>query len=87
MKTSETKKFVKIFCEAFLIFKKYCVSTIQDYFHFYKRDFLNTQAVRIRVNRAGTKKLHSAMKISGTVSFCMIRLRRKNYVVAASAPT
>jgi hypothetical protein len=41
MKTSETKKFVKIFCEAFLILRKY--------FHFYKKGFLNSQAGRIRV--------------------------------------
>jgi hypothetical protein len=51
MKTCETKTFVKIFCEAFLIFKNYFASTIQDlYFHFYKKGFLNSQAVRIRVN-------------------------------------
>jgi hypothetical protein len=50
IKTSETKKFVKIICEAFLIFKKYFASTIQDYFHFYKKGFLNSQAVSIRVN-------------------------------------
>jgi hypothetical protein len=37
MKASETKKFVKIFCEAFLIFKKYFASTIQDLFSFYKK--------------------------------------------------
>jgi hypothetical protein len=34
MKTSETKEFVKIFCEAFLIFKKYFASTIQELFAF-----------------------------------------------------
>jgi hypothetical protein len=45
MKTSETKKFVKIFCETFLIFKK----PSRTYFHFYKKGFLNSQAVRIRV--------------------------------------
>jgi hypothetical protein len=40
-KTSETKKFVQPFCKAFLIFKKYFASTIQDllYFHFYKKGF------------------------------------------------
>jgi hypothetical protein len=34
MKTTETKKFVKIICEAFLIIKKYFASTIQDLFSF-----------------------------------------------------
>jgi hypothetical protein len=34
LKTSETKKFVKIFCEAFLIFSKFFASTIQDLFSF-----------------------------------------------------
>jgi hypothetical protein len=34
MKTSETKKFVKNFCEAFLLKKKYFASTIQDLFSF-----------------------------------------------------
>jgi hypothetical protein len=34
MKTSETKKFVKIFSEAFLIKKKYFASAIQDLFSF-----------------------------------------------------
>jgi hypothetical protein len=47
MKTSE-KKFV--FCEAFLILKKYFSSNIRIYFDFYKKGFLNSQAVRIRVN-------------------------------------
>jgi hypothetical protein len=37
MKTSVTKKFVKIFCEAFLIFKKHVASTIQDLFLFLKK--------------------------------------------------
>jgi hypothetical protein len=37
MKTSETKKFVKIFCEAFLIFKKYLASTIQGLFSFLQK--------------------------------------------------
>jgi hypothetical protein len=55
MKTSETKKFVKIFGEAFLIYKKNSASTIQDYFHFYKKGFLNTQAVRVRVKQKHTK--------------------------------
>jgi hypothetical protein len=49
MKGSETKKF-KIFCEVLLIIKKYFASTIEDFFHFYKKGFLNSQAVRIRVN-------------------------------------
>jgi hypothetical protein len=43
MNTSETKKFVKIFGN-FDLKKKF----IQ--IHFYKRGFLNSQAVRIRVN-------------------------------------
>jgi hypothetical protein len=48
MKTSETKKFVKIFCGAFLIKKKNIL--LKPYFYFYKRGFLNSQAVRITVN-------------------------------------
>jgi hypothetical protein len=51
MKTSEIKKFVKIFSEAFLIFLKNILpKPSRTYFHFYKKDFLNSQAVRIRVN-------------------------------------
>jgi hypothetical protein len=34
MKNPETKKFVKIFCEAFLILKKYFAATMQDLFSF-----------------------------------------------------
>jgi hypothetical protein len=49
MKTSETKKFVQIFCEAFFILKKYFAWPSMTYFHFYKKGFLNYQAVRIRV--------------------------------------
>jgi hypothetical protein len=50
MKTSETKKFVKIFCEAFLNFKKLFASRgTRTYFLFYKNGFLNSKAVRIRV--------------------------------------
>jgi hypothetical protein len=37
VKTSETKTFVKFFCEAFLIFKKYFASTIQDLFSFLQK--------------------------------------------------
>jgi hypothetical protein len=37
MKTSETKKCVKIFWEAFFIFKKYVSSTIQDLFSFLQK--------------------------------------------------
>jgi hypothetical protein len=37
MKTSEAKKCVKVFCEAFLIFKKYFASTIQDLFSFLQK--------------------------------------------------
>jgi hypothetical protein len=32
MKTSETKKSVKMFCEVFLILQQYFASTIQDFF-------------------------------------------------------
>jgi hypothetical protein len=50
MKTSETKKFVKVFFWGFLILKKYFAQAIQDLFSFFtKKDFLNSQAVRIRV--------------------------------------
>jgi hypothetical protein len=49
METSEPKKFVKIFCKAFLIFKKYFATTIQHLFPFLQKGFLNSQAVRIRV--------------------------------------
>jgi hypothetical protein len=34
MKTADTNKFLKIFCEAFLMGKKYLDSTIQDLFSF-----------------------------------------------------
>jgi hypothetical protein len=40
MKTSETKKFVKIFCEAFLIFERCLASTIQDLFSFLQKRLL-----------------------------------------------
>jgi hypothetical protein len=36
MKTSETKKFVKTFCKALLILKKYFASAIQDLYSFLK---------------------------------------------------
>jgi hypothetical protein len=50
MKTSETKKFVKIFCEAFWILKKnILLQPSRNSFHFYKKGFLNSQAVRIRI--------------------------------------
>jgi hypothetical protein len=50
MKTSETKNFVKIF--AFLIFKNILLQPFKTYCHFYKKGFLNSQAVRIRVELA-----------------------------------
>jgi hypothetical protein len=50
MNNSETKKFVRIFCEAFLILKNILLSP-PPYFHFYSKGFLNSQAVRIRVKR------------------------------------
>jgi hypothetical protein len=37
MKTSETKKFVKVFCEAFLILKKYFAYVVQDFFSFLQK--------------------------------------------------
>jgi hypothetical protein len=37
MKTSETKKFVKIFCEAVLILFKYFALAIQDLFSFLQK--------------------------------------------------
>jgi hypothetical protein len=37
MKTSETKKFVEIFCKAFLILKKYLALAIQDLFSFLQK--------------------------------------------------
>jgi hypothetical protein len=37
MKTSETKKFVKIFCEAFFILKKYFAKAIHDLFSFLQK--------------------------------------------------
>jgi hypothetical protein len=39
MKTSETKKFAKIFCLLCLIFD------LKKYFHFYNEGFFNSQAV------------------------------------------
>jgi hypothetical protein len=51
MKTSETKKIVKIFCEAFLIFFLiFCFNHPGLIFIFIKKGFLNSQAVRIRAN-------------------------------------
>jgi hypothetical protein len=40
MKTSESKKFVKMFCEAFLILKKYFASPSQDLFAFLQKMLL-----------------------------------------------
>jgi hypothetical protein len=58
MKTSEKKNnFVKIFCLAFLIFKNILLQPSKTYFHFYKKGFLNSQAVRIRVNIPYQKQL------------------------------
>jgi hypothetical protein len=49
MKTSLKKKFVKIFCEAFLILKKiFSLRHPGLIFIFSKKGFLNSQAVRIR---------------------------------------
>jgi hypothetical protein len=50
MKTSVTKKFVKIFCNEYIIFLNILLQPSWTYFHFYKKGFLNYQAVRIRVN-------------------------------------
>jgi hypothetical protein len=36
MKTSETKKFVEVCCEAFLIFKNILLKPSRTYHHFYK---------------------------------------------------
>jgi hypothetical protein len=36
MKTSETKKFVQIFCDAFLMFKNILHKPSSIYFHVYK---------------------------------------------------
>jgi hypothetical protein len=47
MKTSETKRFVEIFCEAFL--QNILVKPYRTYFNFYNKDSLNPQAVRNRV--------------------------------------
>jgi hypothetical protein len=50
METSETKMFVKIFCEAFFDFLKiFSLSHSGLIFIFTKKVFLNSQAVRIRV--------------------------------------
>jgi hypothetical protein len=57
LKTSETKKYVKIFCEAFLILKKYFASIIQDLFSFLQKRFLNPQAVRIRVKKQAERDI------------------------------
>jgi hypothetical protein len=50
MKTTETKMFGKVFCEAFLILKK-LLKPSRTYFHLYKKGSLNPQAVRIRVKK------------------------------------
>jgi hypothetical protein len=44
MKTSETKKLVKIFCEAFLIVEKYSASAIQDLFSFLQKRIFKFQS-------------------------------------------
>jgi hypothetical protein len=68
MKTSETKKFVQIFCEAFLFLKNILLQPSRTYFHFYKKGFLNSQAVRIRV------KVFGYAKIPKTFSFFIASL-------------
>jgi hypothetical protein len=42
MKTSESKKIIKIFYEAFMIFKKHFAKPSRTYFHLYKKGFLNS---------------------------------------------
>jgi hypothetical protein len=50
MKTSATKKFVKIFLRGIFDFlKNILLKPSRTYFHFYNKGFLNSQAVRIRV--------------------------------------
>jgi hypothetical protein len=49
MKTSETKKFVKIFARQFGFLKNILLQPSRTYFYVYKKGFLNSQAVRIRV--------------------------------------
>jgi hypothetical protein len=39
MKTSLTRKFVKIFCEEFLTFKNIVLQPPRTYFHLYKKSF------------------------------------------------
>jgi hypothetical protein len=62
MKTSETKKFFKIFCEVFLILKNTLLMPPRTYFYFYKKGFLNSQVVRIRVK---VKKKCIKMRTNG----------------------
>jgi hypothetical protein len=63
MKTSETKKFVKIFCEDFWFLKNILLQPSRTYFHFYKIGFLNSQAVRIRV-KAYTSILSTVQNVN-----------------------
>jgi hypothetical protein len=56
MKTSETKKFVKIFCKAFLILKNILLKPSRTYNHL-KKGFFNSQALRIRVKLKVNVKL------------------------------
>jgi hypothetical protein len=44
MEISETKRFGKIFCEAFLIFEKYFVLAIQDLFSFLQKRLFKLQS-------------------------------------------
>jgi hypothetical protein len=52
IKTTETKKAVKTFCEAFFIPKQiFSLSHPRLIFIFMKKGFLNSQAARIRVKK------------------------------------
>jgi hypothetical protein len=50
MKTSETKKFDKILARRFIFFKNICFNHLELIFIFTIQGFLNSKAVRIRVN-------------------------------------
>jgi hypothetical protein len=74
MKTSESKEFVTIICEAFFIFKQYLLHPSRTYFHFYKKGFLNSHAVRIWV------KFREFF-----VAWLLVAAQRRGYAAAAAA--
>jgi hypothetical protein len=57
-KTSETKSLLRFFARHFLFQKNILLQPSMTYFHFYKKGFLNSKAVRIRVKRRSSDLDH-----------------------------